>query len=589
MYFLVRPAVRKRVFCWIGRCRSSAANAVNTRTLVLHIPEPEPGPGSESLPGTPNEPDAGGVDNGPRQETWDAVDWFLGDSHTGELVPVLYDSKAVLPSSKQDQLMAKLTGKYDAQYLPRDYFAPGTPLQQLELLSGGKPGQIRLSVTKILTGAYCELQKMYQLYMGVTEVPRTQEMLRGSQEHEQIELKTHPVTEVHVNNATVRVDRTMRLKPSVEEAIPVTTPLPDELAQIYGLFVDETFEKSTAHQWSRNVSRLAQLVTFGSAREILVHAYYDQRLQQLYVGGEPEIGEKDNACPDLVLISGVIDLLSLAGDETAFSLYQRELETQLDNPLDLAQLVASVGATAVSWSDLLELHVADLKTRSYRKLPPPATQQLNFVQVAMYARFLELLAQDPAETYQMLLLNLRKRSIDPTTVLDPSLVVYLLLNNNYLIADLFRLQQGQDIGFAPFDASAANRSAENYTLGCLKPIFHSNTADPRLKTLQQTVPSQLALEQWTRVPTFELLAARTAQLLGTLRQFNIAQTAVDYSHQGEVFSSTARPYNRQFADHSIATGMDLWLAKRAPLGPAYKSLCQTCEFAPRCGYLHALS
>ncbi|KAG7843590.1 hypothetical protein KL941_004572 [Ogataea angusta] len=587
MYFLVRSAGRRGAFRRTARFQSTATKVVNTRTLVLRIPEYEPG--DEPLPGAPDEPAAGGVDSGPRQETWDTVDWFLGDSHAVEPVPLVYDSKAVLPSSKQDQLMAKLAGKYDAQYLPRNHFAPGTPLQQLESLSAGKPGQIRLSVTKILTGAYCELQKMYQLYMGVTEVPQTREMLRGSQEHEQIELKTHPVAEVRVDNKTVRVDQTVRLKPSVAADVPVTAPLPDELAQIYGLFVDESFEKSVAHQWSRNVSRLAQLVAFGSAREILVHAYYGQRRQQLYVGGEPEVGVQDDVRPDLVLISGVIDLLSLAGDETAFSLYQRELEAQLDNPLDLAQLVAGVSATAASWSDLLELHVADLKTRSYRKLPPPATQQLNFVQVAMYARFLEVLAQDPAETYRMLLLNLRKRNIDPATVLDPSLVVYLLLNNNYLIADLHRLQQGQDIGFAPFDAAAANRPAENYTLGCLEPVFRSNTADPRLKTLQESVPSQLALEQWTRVPTFELLAARTAQLLGTLRQFNIAQTAVDYSHQGNIFSSTARPYNREFADHSIATGMDLWLAKRAPLGPAYKSLCQTCEFAPRCGYLHALS
>ncbi|KAG7694222.1 hypothetical protein KL951_004100 [Ogataea haglerorum] len=587
MCFFAGNAKRKSAFRWIARCQSTAARAANTRTLVLQIPEPEPG--KEPLPGTPDELAAGGADSGPHQETWDAVDWFLGDAHAVEPAPVLYDSKAVLPSSKQDQLMAKLAGKYDAQYLPRDHFAPGTPLQQLELLSAGKPGQIRLSVTKILTGAYCELQRMYQLYMGVTEVPQTREMLRGSQEHEQIELKTHPVVEVRVNNETVRVDRTVRLKPSVEADVPVTTPLPDELAQIYGLFVDEGFEKSIAHQWSRNVSRLAQLVAFGSAREILVHAYYDQRQQQLYVGGDPRLGEQDSVRPDLVLISGVIDLLSLAGDETAFSLYQRELETQLDNPLDLAQLVAAVDSTAASWTDLLELHVADLKTRSYRKLPPPATQQLNFVQVAMYARFLELLAQDPVETYQMLLLNLRKRNIDPATVLDPSLVVYLLLNNNYLIADLLRLQQGQDIGFAPFDAAAATRPAQSYTLSCLEPVFHSSTADPRLETLQQNVPSQLALEQWARVPTFELMAARTAQLLGTLRQFNIAQTAVDYSHQGAVFSSTARSYNREFADHSIATGMDLWLAKRPPLGPAYKGLCQTCEFAPRCGYLHALS
>ncbi|KAG7751395.1 hypothetical protein KL912_000528 [Ogataea haglerorum] len=587
MCFFAGNAKRKSAFRWIARCQSTAARAANTRTLVLRIPEPEPG--KEPLPGTPDELAAGGTDSGPHQETWDAVDWFLGDAHAVDPAPVLYDSKAVLPSSKQDQLMAKLAGKYDAQYLPRDHFAPGTPLQQLESLSAGKPGQIRLSVTKILTGAYCELQRMYQLYMGVTEVPQTREMLRGSQEHEQIELKTHPVVEVRVNNETVRVDRTVRLKPSVEADVPVTTPLPDELAQIYGHFVDEGFEKSIAHQWSRNVSRLAQLVAFGSAREILVHAYYDQRQQQLYVGGDPRLGEQDSVRPDLVLISGVIDLLSLAGDEKAFSLYQRELETQLDNPLDLAQLVAAVDSTAASWTDLLELHVADLKTRSYRKLPPPATQQLNFVQVAMYARFLELLVQDPVETYQMLLLNLRKRNIDPATVLDPSLVVYLLLNNNYLIADLLRLQQGQDIGFAPFDAAAATRPAQSYTLSCLEPVFHSSTADPRLETLQQNVPSQLALEQWARVPTFELMAARTAQLLGTLRQFNIAQTAVDYSHQGAVFSSTARPYNREFADHSIATGMDLWLAKRPPLGPAYKGLCQTCEFAPRCGYLHALS
>ncbi|KAH3670749.1 hypothetical protein OGAPHI_001265 [Ogataea philodendri] len=562
-------------------CRRLAYSSVpkldsrNPKTLVLSIAEQQHEPDTQTEV-TMAEETFAIYDAKP--STLDAIDSFLklSEEQRGFVANTGLTDPATTtgPVQQLPGVLEAITGVPEEEVLTHENLTGRTPLQQLESLSTGDPGQIRLSVTKILTGAYCELQKMYDLYMGVTEVPSTPAMIRGTKEHERIELQMHPVKEMLVGDSTLKLDTTLYLPQTTApvpdvEPLDESGPLPDSIVGLLRELLAETFEKKSAHGLSKNVSRLAQLATCGQAREILVHGYYDKSHDEL-VNDMSAADPRDTSLrPDLVLISGIIDLLSITGSDNAFSNYQQDLAMDVTNPLDLAQVVPAVHKTAELWSDELELCVTDLKTRSFRRAPPPSTQEFNLVQVAMYARFLEILSASKESAYEMLLLNLRKRGIDPQTVIDPASMVYLLLNNHYLIADAERLQNGNPIGFAPYDTSAptAQQSAP-YLLNLLAPIYSLEPSDSRVRLIQNTVPKQLALEAWKTPPTFELLAARTAQLLETLNHFRITSTSVEYSFETDIFASFDRPYSREFANHSITTGMDLWLAKRPPMGPA---------------------
>ncbi|ODV85893.1 hypothetical protein CANARDRAFT_179029, partial [[Candida] arabinofermentans NRRL YB-2248] len=429
------------------------------------------------------------------------------------------------------------------------------PLQQLTDLNDSKTSQqARLSVTKIIPGNWCELQRFFRLYNNLTEEEENRFMIRGKVEHAKYELITH---------ASVSL-------------------LTELVALLKKQSKSSHNSRVLAAVWSRSILRLTELFEFGEAREILVHGVYNMSTEQLLnpanvANEELETYTKNSS--NLLVISGVIDHLVLESGkfEGVFDQYQQELEQSITNKQDLSEIIKN---------PLLYMSVRDLKTRSGRSLPHPFTQNTSKIQIGMYRKFLEDLSISPEKTYRMMLINSVQRNVDIDEPLSPELVIYLMLNNKYLINDFKRLKNGDPIGFQPFD-NDINSPRDGSMKYSIAPICEVSGIDaPELIELVKTeIPAELhSGTLWKTAPTYRYLAARLAQLYGLTNDFLSPSLSVEYSAKDTIFNQVNYRYNKSEIESTIEKGMDLWNGRRLPLRPQYKTICKSCEFSKQCGW-----
>lgn len=150
--------------------------------------------GSESTTTLPHYTDA---------EVYDKINSLFNDSQPvekkestiEEVTDVLKDKNST-EEERLDALAKVLANNRNAKYLPEVFITkPYTRSPYEESIAVNN--RQRLSVSSIIPYSYCELSKMYQLYMGDQKVSNPL-MEKGQEIHRALEVETHPQTNVHL-------------------------------------------------------------------------------------------------------------------------------------------------------------------------------------------------------------------------------------------------------------------------------------------------------------------------------------------------------------------------------------------------------
>lgn len=485
-----------------------------------------------------------------------------------------------------DSLAGKLSGEKGCRILPERFVVAGrvTPYEQLSAVKGENPAEkrhsTRISVTSITPKSWCELQRMYFVYSGVTEKPATAPMIRGSKEHLGYEHHTHPqkqfVLEVNGKKRDVHIEETHTF--AEKDKLPLERLGRGDLGDLYtqldrlGERVDPS-TKELAGKWASSILRFLSLFQFGECREVLVNALYDVEGDRLLDSrhSKPDLPLRPS---DYIIVSGIIDHLKLESGsfEGAFEAYQEELKTSITDALDISDLIEQIAKRSRQWANrsdpMLYMTVKDIKTRRTASLPAPPQIESAISQVGMYRKFLEILSLDPEVTYHMMIANALKRGIDPYVPLPQAVVFPLCLQNNYLIKDFARIKHGKAIGFKPYDQDPL--------------IPHNYLSNVDITLPQDSEILSELVGSWEEPPTLAYMAARLAQLYNLMNPFFSDIGSIEYSNKGSVFRQINCKYNEAAIDNDIMHGIDLWMGKREPAHPFFPSICKRCIFRKQC-------
>ncbi|CDO92475.1 unnamed protein product [Kluyveromyces dobzhanskii CBS 2104] len=411
-------------------------------------------------------------------------------------------------------------------------------------------GTERLSVTKLLTKRWCELNQMYDIYSRLP-IFQHRQLKVGKAGHEKLEKAIHGIA------------------PAVEDFMETYE---------WELAKDDTHQ--LADNWFQCLHRLITLFSTGEAREILCHAYIDSRTCQLIDG---EVKDDQD-----ILISGIIDhvILFHVNDRRPKSL---EPDLREVNGFDLQQILSYLDRT-VPQVENLQIAVSDVKTRPRAIVPNHASVvHASKLQVMYYRNFLETLGQDPNVTYQRLLLNATRRGINVDDHINISNLIYFMEIDSSIRPDLERIMSGQPIGFEPFDKHYELKAGDE------EPI----TGDPNEYNLSPYADSTMEestlerygvfYQKWVNPPTLRYFAARLAQMYEKLTPLLSNQLMIEYYTGDYKFYTERFQYDPQLLQEECHSSSQFWFGKRPvePIAPTKKNIvtfCKHCDFHDVCSW-----
>ncbi|CAH02352.1 Exo5p [Kluyveromyces lactis] len=418
-------------------------------------------------------------------------------------------------------------------------------------------GTERLSVTKLLTKRWCELNQMYDIYSRLPIFEHRQ-LKVGKVEHEKLEKAIHGVA------------------PAVEDFM-----------ETYEWELAEDDTHQLADNWFQCIHRLLTLFSSGEAREILCHGYIDSRSCQLIEGQVKD--DRD------ILISGIIDHVVLFHVNNN---KPKSLEPALreKNGFDLLKIISFLGDTIPQAEDL-KIAVGDVKTRPRAIVPNHASVvRASKLQVMYYRFFLENLGKDPEIAYQKLILNATRRDINIDTPINISNLIYFMEIDPAIRPDLERIMLGEPIGFEPFDryyqSELENGDEDNIAMpseiGEANEYNLSQYAD---LTMEESTLEKYGTfyQKWANPPTLRYFAARLAQLYGTLLPLLSNDLMIEYYTGDYKFYTDKFQYDSALLKQECHSSSQFWFGKRSvePIVPTKKNLvtfCKYCDFHDVCGW-----
>lgn len=101
------------------------------------------------------------------------------------------DTEKTILNNKINELSIKLSGSETEPYLPKviKNCSDESPFELMKRITNND--KLRISVTQILSYTYCELKKIFQIYLKDIEI-KTDAMQKGTQLHRGLEVVTHP-------------------------------------------------------------------------------------------------------------------------------------------------------------------------------------------------------------------------------------------------------------------------------------------------------------------------------------------------------------------------------------------------------------
>lgn len=513
---------------------------------------------------------------------------------------------------------------WDAFPLQKPGYVQETPFEY-HSKQNGDPSYVsnpRLSVTKLLTDQWCELQEMYRVYAGSPERRKSKQMQMGSKIHLQLEVDEYGKVEVaeleefldqkliqlqtrkqEESRGTKTIDN-VPIRRDEDPSSPYATAKP----KVSDGRFEDTEEASLAYEWfSKITKRLYILLTRSEAREVLVHGYLDLESGRIVNDMSPSSLSDKNK----VLVSGVVDSLSLETEGLPqqkwemFKEIQDLLEitflkmTDREFLVDLSEFIRIIGPVLQSDAHQYMLKVTDVKTRAFNSIPAQeSVLQATKRQISFYRKFLGVLSGDlnHDSAYQMLLENARRRHLNLDTPISfKTMFILLATNFDLLYHDFAKLALGTPIGFNDYDNFYNHTNGHNVeqstfdydpSLLVSKEEVHKfiEVANLKFPGLNCNHLIMNLLRPWRTPLTLRYFATRASQMYKLLRPFLSDRLRIEYRNAktGHYFRKLDFSYNESELSEASRKALTFWNAQRPPTPATEISKCTNCEFEPRC-------
>lgn len=491
-----------------------------------------------------------------------------------QLMESIYRAKTV--DDKINILSDYLSNQLNSTFLPDKFINSKKLIPYEKLCDNEFDNNSRLSVTKILPNSFCELRKMYRLYLEESAI-ETPAMINGRKIHKVLEDRVHPQTDIYLKTKygakeLLQIDKQQELnipqhissiinEPALTNGILTTIDISDDI------YISVQLQKI-----SQTINRIINIFKFGKGREILVHALYNKKTNKILTN-LPESGIIDK---DHIIISGIIDDIYLTSDyDDAFKAFQEELGTEINKQYDFESTFKVIKSKMTQWTDLndpmLYLVINDDKSIMRRFKPSISNQKNQLLQVGIYRYLLGILSKDINFSYESWRFNMISRREKIDEPLHNSIVSLTCLINQYLLKDYIKLKNGDPINYD----GIKNPPSNTYNSSAAPYIFQNTTNIESLNILNG---------EWKNPPTFSHIIARLAQVENLLKTFLSNKLEITYIDRlnGELINSIYGKFNEKYVNDQINLGMDLWLGKREPFPPSNENICKKCEFNRKC-------
>lgn len=465
----------------------------------------------------------------------------------------------------------------------------------------------RLSVTKLLTDQWCELREYYNIYAGSPAV-KSKQMSMGTNVHAGLEEDQYhfvDFTSFVMIVDKVFLEKLLALREDFDIKAEVLAGEPDALTtySLYeSLLLGNTKECEMADEWlDKIVFRLYTLLLTSEAREVLVHGYLDMQ-KGAFINVS---NENSNVAENLVLVSGVVDYLKITNktdprnysffDDVRSNLEVKYPEADGTQFIDLTEFLDDLKLLIREHADQFTLEVADIKTRSWNRIPSQASVlRSSKLQVTYYRHLLGLLsgeATDGFNAYQMLIENAKRRGIDVDKPINLKFAL-LFLRRNYdlLYCDFKKLANGDPIGFDPYD----HFMSENYNSQYLWYDFSLITDElTNVNELSKNDPDNFdylkilspeLCKSWKHPLTLRYFAARASQLYQLCAPFLGDNLRIEYHNAltHKCFSKIEYKYDTESLNSSINNAVSFWNGLRNPSVVEDIAKCKYCNFSSVC-------
>ena len=468
----------------------------------------------------------------------------------------------------------------------------------------------RLSVTKLLTFQWCELREFYTIFSGSPVKEETKEMKSGTEAHLRLELETHKL--INVEDIERITDIFMEKEiDSYEKHINTLTDPDDillakkDLSKLTEILHGAIPESSMANEWmNKIISRLFTLINTSEAREVLVHGYLDFQTSQFTSNLRDFLLNQLN----LVLVSGVVDHLKLfnPNDETDYSMFEdiqdhvefTYLSQRKHQWIDLSKFFKDIDPIIKEYSDIFKIAIADVKTRSWNKLPQQeSVLQAAKLQVEYYRNMFGILAgefDDMDIGYEMLLENAKRRNLDVDKPISiKAALAFLKANHTIIFKDYVKLANGEAIGFDSFDKFSRERYLNQESNYDFTKVLKGTNREDYISQIKYSdkdgfdfdeILTSDILKTWKIPLTLRYFAARSSQLLNLCKPFLSDSLSIEYHNvkNDQCFHTNYYNYNANEINEDTARASAFWNGSRPPVPVEDLSKCNYCDFSSRC-------
>lgn len=544
-----------------------------------------------------------------------------------------------IPSTaKIDALADYLSNEPNSKYLPLHFVENKhilKPYDELRKLNKTNE-KARLSVTKIIPYAFCELKKMYQLYIGDASI-ETKAMVLGKQIHRNLEVASHPQIQVclqsQLGNNLVTMDREVLLSAGSEipndtpkQQKPQLTPLiqtgqdlkaqldtlttkessnlgdktiveqprktpgiidaqdtgqksqlvqstTDEDVPMIRLKTDKMLVNSNTYKLMQTTTRLLKLLEFGECREVLVHALYN-REKDIIVSEIPR-GDATISADENIVISGIIDELRISSDhENAFETFQKELHQGIKNSNDYDHIFKVIRETCSSWTDDIDpmLYLLVGDVKTRMQKRKPSLQ-VQYTQLLQVGMYRKLLGLLTKDV-NFTYQSWRANMKGRNENVDDPLPNDLVAFCCLSSKLMFNDFKKMKNGI-DIEFEGILQKPKDTAINTVRYEFKNQSNDKSIAVLNGV---------WKNPPTLSYIIARLSQVQMLLRPFLNDRLQITYIEQrsNTIFGRAESVYDAEYIQRQIHTGLELWMGTREPSPTNLNINCKNCEFNLKC-------